>query len=137
MAYGKSINFGNFQPGFRLLDGTWLTRAFIKVLEGGISRKFGIVAKAGGGKASATPLVNSLSRIDTVAVANDSALMPKAIAGSIAMVTNNTANSANLFGLGTDTINGAPTANATAIAAGKTQIYVCHETGKWFGGALA
>lgn len=134
--YGKSIGFGNFQPGFRLLDGNAVMRAFSRMFQGGISRASGITAKAGGGKATAVQLSRSLNRVDTVASGGDSVLLPKAIAGSVVFVTNNGANSMNQYGTGADTINGAATANATALAAGKTAIYVCHVTGAWMGGPL-
>lgn len=134
--YGKRTNAGAFQKGFRLMDGDWLNKAFEKLFEGGISRRIGITATPGGAKAGAIQLDRSLNRIDVVATATNSALLPKAIAGSIVYVTNAGANSANLYGQNVDTINAAATATAYALAAGKTAIFVCHEVGKWYAGVL-
>lgn len=132
MAYGKSIGKGNFQPGFRLLDGQWLTNAFIKMFEGGISRRFGIVAKAGGTKAAAVQLDRSFNQVDTCATNDDSVLLPKAIAGSMVTVINNGAARLGVYGTGADTINGAATATIYNIAAGKTATFTCAKTGAWF-----
>lgn len=132
MAYGKSFRNGNFQPGYREVTGGELMRAFQKMLQGGLDRATGITAKAGGTKAAATPLANSLNLIATCATNGDSALLPKAIAGSVALVTNAGAANASLYGLGTDTINGQATANAYSLVAGKTALFVCYATGAWF-----
>lgn len=132
MGYGKSLGFGNFAKGPRVVAGEALTNAFIKMLEGGISRRDTITAKAGGTKAAAIALDRSLNRISVCATANDSALLPKAIGGSIVVVTNSGAATAALYGAGTDTINGAATATAYTVATGKTVLFVCYTTGAWF-----
>lgn len=132
MAYGKSVNSGNFVPGFRVVSGGSLMRAFAKMFQGGLDRATGIVAKAGGTKAAAVPLVNSLNLVATCATLNDSVLMPKAIAGSVVFITNNGAQTLAIYGQGTDTIDGAATATADTLAAGKTACWVCYATGAWF-----
>lgn len=126
--YGKT----NLQPGFRLFDGSALNTLFSRIFQGGLSRKDTITATAGGTKAAAIQLDKSLNHITVCATNGDSALLPKAIAGSIVVVRNDGAANASLYGKGTDTIDGAATANATALNAGVSKMFVCFTTGAWF-----
>src|SRR4051812_14328219 len=96
-SYGKT----NFLPGFRLLDGTVVNRAFSRLFQGGISRQDTITATPGGTKAAARVLDRTLNHITVCATAGDSALLPKAIAGSRVVVRNDGVASCNLFGKGT------------------------------------
>lgn len=125
--YGKRIGSGNFQPGNRMFTGGDLTRAFQKMLQGGLSRQDMLTAHAGGGQASAMQITTSLARFSTVATAADSGALPKAIAGSAVFVRNDGANSMNLYAKPgtTDTINGASNATAYALAAGKSAWFIC------------
>lgn len=125
--YGKT----NLQPGFRLFDGSALNQLFSKVFQGGISRRDAIVAFAGGGKASATVLDRSFNRIGTTASANDSVLLPKAIAGSQVTVINAGAETAAVFAKGTDTIAALDAATADTIATTKAKVYTCVTVGHW------
>lgn len=85
----------------------------------------GITAHAGGGQASATLLTAQYNRVDTVATAADSVkLPPPSFVGQVIAITNNdSADSLQVFGSGTDTINGVATATGVAQAAGKTAYY--------------
>lgn len=84
----------------------------------------GIVAHAGGGQGSATLLTGQFNSVDTVATAADSvALPPASYPGQEVEVVNNTATSMQVFGSGTDTINGVATATGVAQAAGKMAVY--------------
>jgi hypothetical protein len=75
--------------------------------------------------------------VTVVATANDSVRLPvTTIPGISITITNDTANSLQAFGAGTDVINNSPTATGVAIAAGKTATYDCPVAGKWFGGTL-
>lgn len=91
----------------------------------------GITAFAGGGKANATQLTADINKVTTVATAADSVLLPPALAGATVFVKNGGANSAQVFGQGTDTINGVATGTGVALAAGKSGIYVCVVDGDW------
>lgn len=83
-------------------------------------------AFAGGGQASATALGYGTSRVDTVGSAADSVKLPTAVIGARCLVINNAAsNSMQVFGSGTDTINGVATGTGVAQAAGKAALYVC------------
>lgn len=126
--YGKT----NLQPGFRLFDGSALNRLFARVFQGGLNREVGITAHAGGTKAAGYQLTRSLNLIATTASANDSVILPKAIAGSIVVVTNNGAQTAAVYAKGNDTIDGNSAATANSLATTKTRFYVCYATGAWF-----
>lgn len=131
MAYGKSINNGNFQPGLQLINGSWLMNAFSKMFQGGVDRADGLTAHAGGTKAAALALSHSFNRISTCATSADSVLLPKAIAGSMITVTNSGAVEAAIYGAVADTIDGAATATAAYLSPHETKIFVCLTSGSW------
>lgn len=84
----------------------------------------GLVAKAGGVQATAILLTAQFNRVDTVATTADAVkLPPPSFLGQEVGVMNNGANSAQVFGSGTDTINGVATATGIAQAAGKFATY--------------
>lgn len=96
----------------------------------------GLTAAAGGTQAgalalSATKLVH---RVSTVGTAADSVKLPLATgSGNIHFVMNSAAaNSMQVFGSGTDTINDVATATGVAQAAGKGAWYVDIAAGKWY-----
>lgn len=92
-----------------------------------------ITAHSGGGQANAVALTKQVNRISTVAAANDSVKLPPSAPGlQIAVVNGAASNSMQVFGAGTDTINGAAAATGVAQGAGLTAIYVCPVAGKWF-----
>lgn len=131
--YGKSIGFGNFQPGFRPVSGSMLMNAFARMLQGGIDRQDNITAKAGGGQATAVQLTHTQNRVTTVATAGDSVALPKAIAGSEVVVINAGANALQIFGKigATDTLNGIAGATGLSMPPGGLGIFVCVSTGVW------
>ena len=94
-----------------------------------------ITAAAGGTQAGALALssTKTVHNITTVASAADSTKLPLATgSGAIHWVKNSAAaNSTQLFGSGTDTIDGVATATGVAIAAGKSRICVDIASGKW------
>lgn len=103
----------------------------------GTSATTGITAHAGGTQALATPLTTGGNLIATCATANDSVRLPvSTIPGIHIIITNNGAASAQLYGAGTDTINGVATATGVAIAPGKTWYGHAPAAGTWFGGTL-
>lgn len=91
----------------------------------------GITAHASGGQGSAYALTKAVSVVATVGTAADSVKLPAPTrVGQIVIVVNGAAaNSMQVFGAGTDTINGAVSATGVAQAAGKTGIYVAATTG--------
>jgi hypothetical protein len=85
----------------------------------------GITAHAGGGQASAVLLTAQFNRIDTVATAADSVRLPAPtyIGQEVEVMNNAAVNSVQVFGSGTDTINGVATGTGVAQAAGKFAMY--------------
>lgn len=126
--YGKTP-FPSMGP--YLLSGSFLSLLFSRIFQGGLNREDGITATSGGTKAAARVLTKSLNRVSVCAVNADSALLPAAIAGSILLLTNSGAASLQVFGKGTDTINGIATATGVAQAAGLSALYVCYTAGAW------
>lgn len=96
----------------------------------------GITAHAGGGQASATVLTGEFNRVDTVVTTADSVALPTPdYVNQQVTVVNNTATSMQVFGSGTDTINGVATATGVAQAAGKMAVYRASSIGAasaWF-----
>ena len=106
----------------------------------------GITAFAGGGQASATLLTAQFNKVATVATIADSVKLPPitpvpfslaSIAPSTHVIVRNAgANSVQVFGSGTDTINDVATATGVAVAAGKTAIFYPHSlisgVGNWY-----
>lgn len=92
-----------------------------------------LVAFAGGGQASATKIVQSMSRFITVATGADSSQLPKSVSGMSLTVTNAGAASMNVFPVngGTDAINALGANTAFAVAAGKSCEFVCYTAGQW------
>lgn len=122
----------NFQRGRRLIDGEDLNQ--LALLAGGISPV--LTAKAGGGKATATPITGCITEVGTVATAADSVLLPLGYPGLQVLLVNSGANAMQVFGAGSDTINGAATGTGVSQASGTTAIYVCTSkasaVGKWY-----
>lgn len=95
------------------------------------STALAITAHSGGTQAAAVLLTAQFNRVDTVAGANDSVkLPPPSFVGQEVEVMNNAAtNSMQVFGSGTDTINGVATATGVAQAAGKMATYKATSVG--------
>lgn len=95
-----------------------------------------ITAAAGGTQAGALALSTSkaVHRVTIVGSANDSVKLPLATgSGATHFIMNSAAaNSLQVFGSGTDTINDVATATGVAQAAGKGAWYVDVAAGKWY-----
>lgn len=101
--------------------------------------ELGVTAHAGGGQADAELLDYGLNTVTVVATNADSVKLPPAIAGAIAVVVNaDAAQSIQVFGGGTSTINGVATGTGVSQSAGLTGVYVCTTgdgtdvAGAWF-----
>lgn len=96
----------------------------------------GLTAHAGGTQAAALALstAKSAHEVTTVGTAADSVKLPAATgSGAIHWVKNSAAaNSLQLFGSSTDTIDGVATATGVAIAAGKGRVCIDIAAGSWF-----
>lgn len=91
-----------------------------------------LTAHAGGGQASALQLAARINHLSTVATSADSVALPAALAGLACTVINRGANAAQVFGNGSDTINGEGATVGVAQAAGVTTTYYCPAAGEWF-----
>lgn len=119
-----------FLAGRHLLDGASVNKT---IAEPPLSQATGFTALAAGGQTGATQLYGTLARVDTVASGNDSVMLPPSGTGKPIIVTNNAAsNSMQVFGQGSDTINGVASGTGVAQAAGKTALYVSPAIGVWF-----
>lgn len=131
---GTAVTPAPFAPGFSLQDGDKLDQALARPFW---STQDGVTALAGGGKAGATPLTATISRLLTVATAADSALLPPALVGKHVVVINDGAAAAQIFGQGTDTIDGVATGTGVALTNGKIALFFCTTLGAWHSMAAA
>jgi hypothetical protein len=95
----------------------------------------GVTAVASGGQTNATLLTSTFNNVTVVATAADSVKLPLAVAGLWVTVRNSAANSLQVFGSGTDTINAVATATGVAQATTVSALYFCTVSapaGKWF-----
>lgn len=95
-----------------------------------------LTAHAGGGQANALALTSEMSRISTVATAGDSVRLPASAAGLTIILENAGANPMQVYGAGTDTINGVATGTGVSQMQGSVVIYTCYSAGAWFANGL-
>ena len=94
----------------------------------------GIVAKAGGTKALATPLTATINQVATCATLNDSLLLPPAIPGNYPyglLIANDGAAAATVYGQGTDTVDAVATATGVQLTNATRCIYYISGPGTW------
>jgi hypothetical protein len=91
-----------------------------------------LTAHAGGGQAAATPLANAVNLIAVCATAGDSVILPPAMGGQTMWLANGGAAAAQVFGTGTDTINGVAASTGISVAAGKSTVLMSAILGSWF-----
>ena len=93
----------------------------------------GLTALAGGGLSSSTPvLLNGTNLLATVASSADSVVLPKAVPGMVVVLANAGANPAQVFGNGSDTINGTAGATGISVANAKRTMFIAFDLGVWF-----
>jgi hypothetical protein len=131
-------------PG--MVDGTWLNG-----LAGGqnFSYQSGIVAKAGGTQALATPLPIGiyLIEVDTVATTGDSVALPQCFQGSSLLLRNAGAGTLDVYGnpsnnpllatAAADTINAVAGSTAYTLTTNTNAIFFCAKNGAWSAGKLS
>ena len=91
-----------------------------------------VVAAAGGGQLAATLMSPDINRVTTVATIGDSVRLPLATSPISVVVINNTANSMQVFGTGTDTINGVASSVGIPQLGNSIDFYVAGAPGQWF-----
>jgi hypothetical protein len=122
MAQPLGRYYGAFAGNIPLLPGDFLLE----------SSQDNITATAGGGQAGAFQLTAQTSRLTTVATAGDSVQLPSSAPGLELLVINHGANSAQVFGNGSDTIDDQTAATGVAQMANSLVIYSCATAGKWY-----
>lgn len=97
----------------------------------------GVTAHSGGGQTSAVLLTGDrLNTVTTVAAAGDSVKLEPSIAGAEQTFANLGTNPMQVYGSGTDTINGVATATGVSQAAGTAVTYRCAVAGNWVSNQL-
>jgi hypothetical protein len=123
----KSIFDLPINPGRQLIDGE-----VINGLLGSLgSNATGLVAKAGGTIVGATPINVAMADFTVCATASDSSILPSAYPGLTIYVTNRGAAAMQIFGTGSDTIQGTAGATGVALASGATAQFTCVVAGAW------
>lgn len=139
---GGGVGNGFFTDGMTVISGAFLGAASCVPVDTGLSggaspvsagiipgtipapaAQLGLTAQADGTKANATALNYGLNTITTVAGAADSVLLPYAYPGAFVVVVNKVATAIQVFGKGTDTIDGVATATGIDQAASARALY--------------
>jgi hypothetical protein len=90
----------------------------------------------GNSQATALPLLNEMNRFSTVA-AGTGAMLPQSKPGLTIFIVNHGANSLQVYGNGTDTIDDQATTTGVTQMVNSTVLYVCHTAGTWYTEGLA
>jgi hypothetical protein len=96
-----------------------------------------ITAFATGGQANATPLTRQNNRITTVANPGDSVKLPPALPGLEVFAINHGANSAQVFGNGSDQINDVASNVGVSMMQNSCVLFLCMSAGLWYTADLA
>jgi hypothetical protein len=108
---------------FSLINGNTLNTQFNLI---GGSVEDGITATSGGTKAAAYPLTATINRLSSVAADTDSVLLPTpTFVGQVVQIINDGGHSVQIFGKGTDTIDGVVTATGVALANASRAFFTC------------
>jgi hypothetical protein len=91
-----------------------------------------ITATPSGTQTNAFQLTTQTARVATVATIGDAIKLPASLPGMELLVVNHGANSMQVFGAGTDTIDDQATATGVSQMANSMVIYTCATTGKWY-----
>lgn len=114
------------------IDSSFTTlTVFASSLPIAVSVDTGVTAYAGGGQTNAVLLTGKWNNVTTVATAGDSVKLTPSVVGISQVVTNSGANPMQVFGSGTDTINGIATATGVLQAVGTSVEYRCDVAGNF------
>jgi hypothetical protein len=95
--------------------------------------KYNITALAGGTLTANTPVLTlGSNHVGTAASSGDSVVLPSAVAGSVVFLANAGANPVQVFGKGSDTINGTAGATGISVANAKRILFVAVTNNVWF-----
>jgi len=121
-----------YSPGHQLFDPAELMAG------GGLHFHPAVSARAGGGRALATPLRAAYNQLAVVAAAGNSVALPPAVGGQSIFVFNATTNAAQVFAAvgTTDTINGVAAATGIALAPSAAETFISPAPGVWIGSVV-
>lgn len=105
--------------------------SFVSVAPSGVSIVAGIVAFAGGGQGSATPLTGNVNYVDTVASNGDSVIMPTALVGPTIEILNSTGNDVDIFPQVGENFYGQSVNDPFILAGGNSVKFVSPSSGLW------
>lgn len=122
-----------------VIDVATKAKADIVALQGGAAETVTSAITAGTTRtqAGATALTTELNRVDTStapaagSTLGDGVKLPAAAAGLQCIVINNTANNVQVYGAGSDTVNGVAGATGVAIPPGAVEIFESGAAGSW------
>ena len=103
----------------------------------GISSVTGVVGGTTRTQAGATLLSATVNRVDTStapsagSLLGDGVKLPASVSGKFVVVENNTANPIQIYGNGTDTINGVAAATGIVMPANAADVFWCAGAGAW------
>ena len=130
--------FGSSPSGRPCGEDFLLTTAQIAALAGTNQPSVtGITAGTTRTQAGATVLVAGISRVDTStapsagSILGDGVVLPVATSGDVAIIINNTGNRIQVYGNGSDTINGVAGSTGISIPPNSQDFYVASATGGW------
>jgi hypothetical protein len=121
LANGASPQSGAMRPGTQIADPDFQA----------------LTAQADGTKANATQLSYGVNTVGTVAGAADSVILPLGYPGARVTIINTVATAIQVFGSGTDTIQGVASATGNVHAASIATDYICYNVtaggvGQWW-----
>jgi hypothetical protein len=96
-----------------------------------LSAASAITASATSDQAGATQLAAGINVVSTVGTAGDSVKLPAAVAGTLVLVKNTSANSMDVFPATGDAINALSANAAYAVATVKAALFFCAAAGTW------
>lgn len=133
------VNVAKVSPGVRLIDGAAPVFNQLTIADGGLvyeSAASGITAFASATQATATPILNELTRVTTVVTTGDGILLPASAPGLTIILENASANAMQVFAQGSDTINAVAGSTGVSQMGGSEVIYVSYAAGAWFANGL-
>lgn len=102
-----------------------------------VSSATSLTAHSGGGQGSALQLAATINNVTTVAAAADSVKLPVSAVGMEISVMNSGANTLQVYGNGTDTINGVTYTVGVPQIVGNVTTYRCSVAGNWIATPVA
>lgn len=95
-----------------------------------------VTAKAGGGRARATPIKAFCTRLAVCATSGDSVCLPEALSGTPYLLIHDGGAPTRVFATGNDTIDGIAGATGVVLSNSKRCLFLCIAQGMWISAQL-